>query len=585
MAEDLEMAQFREIFLSEAKENLQVLNQSLVVLEKNPGDHDKINAIFRVAHTLKGMAATMGFEKITEISHHMEDVLDKIRQGTISVTTQTVDALFDCLDVLSKLVNGVEASGSREVIVLDPLIKRLQSFSMGEENIQTVADSSLKPPIESGKAELPQEAITPVAPSDKEPVPSTDVTELKIPASVAVKQQQKSAAATETIRVNVSHLDILMNLVGEMVINKGRLEEIGERYKIPELDEALSFFDRLGSDLQNAVLKTRMVPVSHIFDRFPRMVRDLARRLNKEVNLEIFGADIEIDRMLLEQVNEPLVHLLRNAIDHGIETKEERIQSRKNSSGRISLTARREQSAVAIEVVDDGKGMSPDKLRDIAVARGILTQEAAGKMSDKETFFLICDPRFSSAKEVTDISGRGVGMDVVKAGIEAVSGVLQIDSTMGKGSTFTLKLPLSLAIIRVLLIRVHRETYAIPLSNIAEIVSIGENEIRRVDHKEVIVLREKVLPLVRLDKILGTVGALKSATHGYVSSVDSGLKVVVVEVADKKVGFVVTDLVGRKEVVVKTLAGICKQAKGFSGATILGDGSVVLILDVGVWIS
>lgn len=553
MAEDLELAQFKEIFISEAKENLQVLDQSLVVLEKNPLDKDKINAIFRVAHTIKGMAATMGFEKITELSHHMEDVLDKVRTEQIHLTTGTVDLLFSCLDTLGKLVSGVESSETRDVIDLKPLIVSLDAVGAGEEV------HSQQPAAESYTASVLQTTSSP-----------------------------SRTAMAETIRVNVSHLDNLMNLVGEMVIHKGRLEEISQQQKIPELEEALSFFDRLGMDLQAAVLKTRMVPVSHIFDRYPRMVRDTARKLDKEAELEISGSEIEIDRMLLEQINEPLVHILRNAMDHGLETKEERIKTGKPPQCKISLTARKEQSAVAIEVKDDGRGMSAEKLKAIAVERGILTQESADRMSEKETYFLICDPRFSSAKEITDISGRGVGMDVVKSAVESVNGVLLIDSQPGKGSAFTLKLPLSLAIIRVLLVKIQEETYAFPLSNILEIVSIQESGIKTVGQKEVIVLRDEVLPIVKLDEKLGTKREtidVRSETSN-VALLTSNIirKVVVIEVGDKKVGFAVTDLIGRREVVVKTLHGLARQAKGFSGATILGDGRVVLILDVGAWV-
>lgn len=577
MADELDLEQFREIFISEAKENLQILNQSLVALEQNPKDKETINSIFRVAHTLKGMAATMGFEKITQLSHHMEDVLEKIRKGEVQATAKTADVLFNCLDVLEKLVGGVETSDKNELINLAPLIKKLDAIV--EEGIADETDEPAPEASAQNRAAVPADSASPALPPNR--------TANDASASVLTAPKPKAAAVSsvsaETIRVNVTHLDVLMNLVGEMVINKGRLEEVSERHKIPELAETLSLFDRIAADLQTAVLKTRMVQVSHIFDRYPRMVRDLAKKLGKEIHLEIAGADIEVDRMLLEQINEPLVHLLRNSIDHGIESKEERLNSKKEPAGKILLCARREQSAVVIEVRDDGKGMSAERLKQIAIEKGILTPESAEKMSERDAFFLICDPRFSTAKEITDISGRGVGMDVVKSTVEAVNGSIQIDSVKGSGSTFALRLPLSLAIIRVLLVQVRGESYAIPLSNIAEIVSIQEGQIKTVDQKEVVVLRNSVLPLVRLDQRLVSKSA--SQKSGQSETEHSKLvKVVVIELAEKRVGFVVSDLMGRREVVVKTLSGICKQAKGFSGATILGDGRVVLILDVGAWI-
>lgn len=552
MSENLELAQFKEIFLSESKENLQVLNQSLVMLEKEPGDKEKINAIFRVAHTLKGMAATMGYEKIAELTHLMEDVLDKIRKDEIRVRTEIVDVLFDCLDALEKLINAIESSDSRESINLSPLLTKLQEI---------------------------REEKTPVSvPQDGREEKKSD--EKTAAVDTLVKQPKTASANIETIRVNVRHIDTLMNLVGEMVINKGRLEEISGRYRITELEEALSIFDRIATDLQSAVLKTRMVPVSHIFDRFPRMVRDIAKTLGKQVQLEMTGTDIEIDRILLEQINEPLVHILRNAIDHGLESSEERVRAGKPEQGKIMLSARREQSAVVIEVRDDGRGMSAAKLKEHAIEKNILTKEAAQNLSDKDAFFLICDPRFSTAKAVTDISGRGVGMDVVKFAIESVNGLLQIDSKENEGSVFSLKLPLSLAIISVLLIQVQSEIYAIPLSNIVEIVAIKESEIKTVDKKEVIVLRDEIVPLVRLARVL-QVPSLQTSGPGNGDSHNH--EVVIVQTRENKVGFVVSKFIGRKEVVLKTLTGIAKQSRGFSGATILGDGRVVLILDVEAW--
>ncbi|MBN1824095.1 MAG: chemotaxis protein CheA [Endomicrobiales bacterium] len=554
--DEMDLSQFREVFVSEAKEHLVSLNAALVELEKKPSNKDVLSDIFRVAHTLKGMSATMGYEKVTNLTHVMEDVLDKLRKSEVQAKGNVVDVIFECFDKLESLITEIE-TGVESKIDIDGIVHRLQDLIEGKEE----------------KKSPGQKTKEPEAPAVKEARDQEDA------AQQAGQQpaEQEAAAGTKkaktSIRINISHLDTMMNLVGEMVISKSQLEQIAAENQIVALKQTLQQLDRIAVDLQEAVLKTRMVPLSQIFDRYPRMMRDLALKLGKEVDFEIFGADIEIDRMLMEEINEPLVHLLRNAVDHGIEAPDVRAAVGKERKAHIELSARRERGYIAIQVKDDGKGMDPQVVKEKAVQKGIVSEEDAKTMPDDEIFLLICDPRFSTAETITDISGRGVGMDVVKTSLESFNGRLSIDSISGKGSTFTVNLPLSIAIISALLVRVQDETYAIPLNNITEVVPFLRQNLKSIEKKEVIILRNEVLPLIWLEKALG-VTKEKDYTekdNKYVLRVESG---------NKAVGLVADNFIGRKEIVIKSLSGIMKRARGLSGATILGDGSVVLILDV-----
>lgn len=548
--DDMDLSQFKEVFISEAKEHLVSLNQALIELEKNPSNKDILNQIFRIAHTIKGMSATMGYEKITNLSHTMEDVLDKLRKKEIGVKSDVVNIIFQCFDTLEKLIEDVGKDVQSEIDISE-LLKKLVELTDKKETVSTEVEKKT-PQTENQKTDSK---------------PAEDKQKSDEPDSLAKKSQS-------SIRINTSYLDTMMNLVGEMVISKSQLEQIGAKHRIEELAEALQQFDRIAIELQEAVLKTRMVTLSHIFDRYPRMVRDLSLKLNKEIEFEIFGSDIEIDRMLLDKINEPLVHLLRNAIDHGIEPPEERTKANKSSKGKVILKASRERGYISIQVSDDGKGMDPEAIRKKAIEKSIITEETADVLSDKEIYLLICDPRLSTAKTISDISGRGVGMDVVKTILESINGNLGINSQKGIGSSFSINLPLTMAIITALMVKLDEETYAIPLNNISEIVPFDEKLIKSISGKEVIVLRDEVLPLVRLTKKLATsTGEIEDSkpNKGFILKVESGNKVL---------ALLVDDFLGRKEVVIKTLAGITKKAKGFSGATIMGDGSVVLILDI-----
>ncbi|MDD5131841.1 MAG: chemotaxis protein CheA [bacterium] len=536
MTED--MSRYKDMFISEATEYLQNLNKSLLGLEKNPDNLELLNEIFRLAHTMKGMAATMGYQKITTVAHQMEDVLDRLRKQELKVTPEIIETLFKSLDVLEPLLQEVASGEDKKVDITETIVK----LKMIMEQKKPEADQPVKE-TEAGVSEGEKKTVN--------------------------SEKEKKRAQT-SVRINIEHLDNLMNLVGELVINKARLFQIGANYKLGELNESLTQLERITGSLQEEVLKTRMIPVSHIFDRYPRVVRDLAKLKNKEINFEIEGSDIELDRMIVDEINDPLIHLIRNSVDHGIESPQERVKKGKSEIGYVKLSARREKGYVRIELTDDGKGMDPNEIAQKAIEKGMLAKEKLSLMTEQEMLMLICEPGFSTAAEISDISGRGVGMDVVKTKVEAFNGSVTIETQKGKGSTFIIKLPLTLAIIQSLMVKVADEVYAIPLSNITEINSFSPELIRTIEKKEVIKIREEIMPLVSLREVFN----LPKREYG------EEIYVVTVEVGEKRLGLVVDSLYSREEIVIKTLSGILKRTKGISGATILGDGRVVLIVDI-----
>jgi two-component system chemotaxis sensor kinase CheA len=555
MSEDMDLSQFKEVFVSETKEHLSAMNANLLELEKKPGDTDLLNEIFRVAHTLKGMAATMGFDKITELSHNMEDVLDKLRKGKQAAGTDIIEVLFDCFDTLEGLLGEIVEDKDKGIPVR-PLIERLKLLSSAPEG-----GPAKTTPVAA--AEVVNEPSEPV-----QPAPAAD--EALAAENKPSARSEAGAMKSQTVRVKVEHLDKLINVVGELVIAKARLAQIAAKKNVPELAQVINEISQFTIELQGEVLKTRMVPVKTIFDRYPRMVRDISHKLNKEFEFVMTGTEIEIDRMLLDQINEPLVHLLRNACDHGIELPEERKKLGKPVAGRIQLNAKREKGYVWIEVSDDGKGMDPAEIKRKAVEKAVITADDAALITDTEALLLICSPQFSMAKQITDISGRGVGMDVVKNLVEVFNGKLEIRSKPGIGSTFIIQLPLSLAIIQALLVEVNKSTYAVSLTNVSEIIGMERGQIRTIDSKEVLLLRDEVIPMVFLSKVFGLGGEMQVADYLYA---------VIVDINNEKVGLVVDNLIGKQEIVIKTLVGMLRDTKYFSGATILGDGRVILILD------
>ncbi|MCS7234218.1 MAG: chemotaxis protein CheA [Synergistetes bacterium] len=681
------MSQYLQVFLDESAENLQRLNELILELEKDPSNTDLLNEVFRIAHTLKGMSATMGFDTLAELTHEMENLLDKLRKGELTSSSDVVDVLFECLDVLEAMIEEIRNTGrcsigasstitklrvlsgerekappetvkavkapslvdipmelneyDKEVIkeafhksfnvykikvTLDEgcLLKAARAYivfhelgRIGEiikslppvedieeekfeneftllyvskegENVirsKIEAVSEIKKVeisrIEPEKAEVEKKVVTPSVEIKEEEVEKVIKGLEEIhpePEAVSVspvereKLLRQKVKGMRTIRVDIDRLDDLMNLVGELVINKTRLVQIGSVYKLTELDETLAQIGRITNELQAVVMKLRMVPIEHVFNRFPRMVRDLAREEGKEVEFIIEGKETELDRTVIDEIGDPLVHLLRNAIDHGIEPPAERERLGKPPKGLLRLSARHEGNYVVIEVQDDGKGMDIEKIKRKAIEKGIATPEELERMSENEVLMLTTLPGFSTSERITEVSGRGVGLDVVKSKVEALNGVLEIQTERGKGTRVIVKLPLTLAIIQALLTKVGEEIYAIPLANIDETLSITPQDIKLVRNQEVILLRGSVLPLVKLHELLEV--PVETGKNG------GEYAVVVTRVGERRAGLVVDSLIGQQEIVIKSLGKLLKGIKGISGATILGDGKVALILDV-----
>ncbi|MCX5795504.1 MAG: chemotaxis protein CheA [Elusimicrobia bacterium] len=519
--------EMQELFLSESGEILRQLDKALVQLEKAP-DPKLLNEIFRASHSLKGMAGTMGYERTSHLAHAMEDLLARLREGTAKVSPEVVDLLLECRDALQALVDAIASAGDDTGVDNGPILAKVQAALAGPASSPPLAGAA---PAARGEAAAPSKITS--------------------------------------IRLNIEHLDALMNLVGELVLNKARLLNIAARREVPDLREALKEFERISHSLQDRVLKTRMVPIALLLDTYPRMVRDLARDKGKPVDFAVAGQDIEADRILLEELNQPLVHILRNVVDHGIESAEERRRAGKPAAGRVSLAARQEKGQLRITVTDDGRGMSPERIKRKAVDKGFLTEAEAESLSREEAFMLICKPGFSTAEKLSETSGRGVGMDAVKALVDKHNGRLRIESTEGQGTSMSISLPLSLAIIRTLLVRSGPDVYVIPLRNVRELVGIGRHNLRTIEGRRAIILRDEVIPLFALEELY----------FGKAAGAAAGPYAVVLD-HERRIALQVDALVGQQEVVIKTLTGLMRKVRGFSGATILGDGRAALIVDI-----
>ena len=653
----MDMLKYEDDFKAEAREHLQVVNQALLDLEKNPNDLAILDIIFRSAHTLKSSSAAMEYTHISNLTHEMENVLDVLRTGDVSATNDTVDILFECTDFLEAMVNDVSKGKSKKVDIA-PVIEKLKAIiknsdtkttekteqSESNENdddsdddsdiidddestvfdIRLEKDCALKavralmilkviedfgkitdttPPridIENGKfdlefkislsSDMDPEAIknklqlipetekidftqvesTPGQPvlEDEDEKVETDIPETKAKSEKIIKNAIASKG-TQGVRVNIERLDDLMNLVGELVISKIRLMQIGSDNRVTGLKEILDQLNILTTDLQNQVMQMRLVPVDRVFSRFPRMVRDLSKTVGKDIELVIEGSDIELDRTVLDEIGEPLVHLLRNCVDHGIETPDERLKLGKERTGTIKLTAFRDKQNVIFTVEDDGKGIDPHALRKISVVKGIISAEDAVKLSDEEAFDLIFRPGFTTANKVSDVSGRGVGMDVVKTKITSLSGSIYVNSNIGVGTEVALHLPISMAIIQALIVGLNNRIYAIPIANILSTISVKKDEMKSINGQPATTMHEQVLPLLDLSELFGE--SRDDRDENYV---------VVIEKNTQMVGLIVDSLIDRHEIVIKAFDSTLKRVEGFSGATILGDGNVVPIIDI-----
>jgi two-component system, chemotaxis family, sensor kinase CheA len=661
----MEMTQYLDIFIEESKEHLQAINQQVLLLEKSPEELSIVNEIFRSAHTLKGMSATMGYEDLANLTHCMENVLDAIRNKKIPVTTQVLDVLFASLDHLEAMVLEISEGGSGkrdvsetvsalEALEKGDLIKpasektgktaelsqsydqyerqiilqsKEQGFNAYELAISLRKDCILKaarvymvfevieqigeiiksmPSVDMLEAEqfetefklsiLTKESgeevkqrilkvsevdVVVVSEIHAEKMMDSALAESEFAAeknnkAIETKKEEVSSngtgnsAAGKTIRVNIERLDQLMNLFEELVIDRGRLEEISKVLKSAELNETVERMSRVSGDLQNIILTMRMVPVEQVFNRFPRMVRGLAKDLGKKVNLEIVGAETELDRTVIDEIGDPLVHLLRNSIDHGIEMPSVRSSSGKEETGTIYLRAYHSGNHVFIEIEDDGAGINRQKVVEKALENGIITKEMSENLTDKQCFELLFASGFSTAEVISDISGRGVGLDVVKNKIESLGGSISVDSTAGFGTIFSIQLPLTLSIMSVMLVEVQKEKYAIPLSSIIETAIIKKEDILSAHNQKVMDFRGKVVPLVFMKEIFEVPTTVEASEY---------VPVVVVRKGDKMAALVVDSFIGQQEIVLKSLGQYLTSVFAISGATILGDGQVALILD------
>ncbi len=689
----MDTSQYLEIFLDETKEHLQNLNTQILDLEQDPENMDTINEIFRAAHSLKGMAGTMGFKRLQTLTHDMENVFSEVRNGTIKVQPEMIDILFQCLDALEEYVGNIQqtsdegtndnediikalnaimngeakseapkaeaskaeaskaeakaetADGAKwsEIVITDTeqkLIKKAYEeefkvygitvyveescvlkaaraflvFKALEKHGEIIASNPTTQDIEDEKFELTfsmifvskstrDEIIAAVksvseihaalcdeyqseAVEEAEEAEAKEESKSEAPATAAKavpaaqpKQDKKAVSkpiVNRTVRVDIEKLDVLMNLVSELIIAKNSLVSAtasaseGSTENNSAVNEQIEYLESVTTNLHESVMKVRMVPIESIVNKFPRMIRDLSKSLGKKMELYMSGEDTELDRTVVDEIGDPLMHMLRNSADHGLEPNDVRVKNGKPEVGSIFLDAYQDGNNVVIEVRDDGGGINTEAVKNKAIERGTLTQEQADAMSEKEIIDLLFLPSFSTAKKVTDVSGRGVGLDVVKSKIESLSGEVEVKTKLGEGTTFIVRLPLTLAIIQALMVVIGDEKYAIALNSIQTIEAIMPEDIKLVQNKEVIHLRGTVIPIVRLNQIL--------EIESKVAETDE-MTVIIVKKGDQQAGLVVDELMGQQEIVIKSLGKFIKVPKIISGATILGDGEVALIID------
>jgi two-component system chemotaxis sensor kinase CheA len=540
----MKISEYQQLFLSESQEILNSLNNLLIGLEKDPQDSALLHELFRQSHTLKSMAQSMGYKDMSTLTHSLEEVLSFLRSGKTKVKKQTMGLLFESVDLLSDLTHAVEEGKSKEIEVL-PILERF------DEIISTFPQEGKKPSPKSKQKSKPDDNET------------------------------SSVEEVQTVRVPLSQLDGLMDLTGEMVINRNRFARIAQSLEHDALKEMIAEMSRLTSQLQLQMLKVRLVPLNYIFTPYPRMVRDIAIDQNKEVDLLIEGGDIGLDRSIQNEINEPLLHLLKNAVIHGIEEPKERERLNKPRRGKIKLSAKRERNSAVLELSDDGQGIDTKDVKEIALKTGMITKEELAALTPKEVLKLVTYPGYSGAKKVTEGAGRGVGLNAARTKIESLGGTLEIDTRPNEGTTLFIKLPLTMAIAETMRVGIADETYCIPLSYIAETIKISAREIKTVGYGEMIAYRDSVLPLISLREKLGFSSSRVRSSASDVSSRISSILVVVVEIGSKKAGLVVDRLLGQQETVIKPLTGILEKIKGASGATILSTGKTALILDIG----
>lgn len=579
----MDMSKYMGIFRSESEKNIKEMSDSLLTLEQDPENTEQMNVMFRTAHTFKGMAATMGFKQIVELTHEMESLIDRFRMGWLTLDPSLIDILFECLDALEGLVESVCAGmeskarerksdrneDSKSYPDAENVLKTLRTINNPSQEVilrkNESSNFSINKGINKGTGEKEERE------EKREREEKQDEKKEKEKKLESVNEKSMRSPKIQSSRISTEQLDKLMNLVGELSINRSRVKELTEESKSKDLELALSEFQKLTRELQEEVLEIRMIPLDYITNIFPRMIRDLSRAQNKKINFIIEGKEIKLDRAIMEEIGDPLVHLLRNAVDHGIETPKKRIELGKEEVGTIIITASRQQNYALIKIEDDGRGIDAEEIRKTALKKGLISREEAEKLSERESIQLIFSPGLSTANVITDLSGRGVGMDIVKNRIERLGGSVKVESKPGSGSKFELRLPITIALYQAMLVKVGVERYAIPFTSIVKSISVRKEEVRHIRGEEVVVIHQKALPLLRLRKLFQLPAAQS----------EENLEVVIIEKAGQYIGIVVDALLGKQEVIIKNFKSrLLEKTRGFAGATIMGDGSVILILDV-----
>lgn len=592
----MDMSKYLAIFKAESEKNIKEMSESLLALEQDPKNLEYMNVMFRLAHTFKGMAATMGFKQIIELTHEMESLIDRLRKKQLTLDLSLIDLLFECLGALEELVeNACESLGNKvkeKEIDRDSREESHAAFKVLRA-LRNINTSIIETQAQSGEQKCKANSFSVSRQADEKEFPEIQkevffrkegesaVEENKEIENFAssklnskVKDNQSSREQSLKIpssRISTEQLDKLMNLVGELVITRSRVKELTGESKSKDLELALFDFQKLTNELQKEVLEVRMVPLDHITNIFPRMIRDLARTQNKKIDFTIKGKEIKLDRAILEEIGDPLVHLLRNSLDHGIETPEKRIELGKEETGSILITASRQENYVLIRIEDDGKGINTEEIRKAAIEKRIISREELEQLQDRDVMQLIFAPGLSTASRVTDISGRGIGLDIVKNRIERLGGSVKVESRPSSGSKFDLRLPLTIALYQAMLVKVGMERYAIPFTNITKNIEIEKEEVRYIKGEEVFITNGKVIPLLNLRRLFQLPVIQK----------EENLIIVIVEKAGQYTGLIVDKLLGKQEIIVKNFKSrLLERMQGFAGATILGDGSVILILDI-----
>ena len=578
-----ELQEILNDFFLESAELIEKIDHDLLLLEKSPSS-DLINRIFRSFHTLKGIASFLSFESLTKVSHHAEEVLNKLRKNELNISPSIIDSLLKASDVLKGLIADIKNKNTKCSQNISSIIQELTIVSSGQQKDESNSHQKIGELLIEDQLVSKEQIEDALLKQTKDP----KIGEILINEGVISQEElkntlkkQKQRPMTQTIRVEVTRLDSLMNLVGELVLSRNRLlrlnSEILEKYRadllLEDLSETTAQLNQITSDLQSAIMKTRLITISKLFNQYPRMVRDLSREANKKINLLLSGEDTELDKSVIEEIHDPLIHLLRNSVDHGIESTKERTKKGKSPFGIISLSAYYEGNQVVIEIRDDGRGIDPDIIKKKAIEKGFVTKKDAEKMTPKDILQLTFIPGFSTAQSLTDISGRGVGMDVVRSNIQKLNGLITLDSQKGEGTKIFLKIPLTLAIIQVLIIKIGEELFALPLTFVHEVIHTQSISIRNVEQQEIVQFRGSIFPLVKPQNLFD-IPLKKDGING-----DDSRYIVITGVGEKKAALIIDTVIGQEELVIKSA---CNYANTpfIGGASIMGDGQVVFIIDV-----